>query len=248
MKKLIDILIFCNSNNILGLYKTIDSIFLSTTKNFNVIVKLNDRSSQIKFKSKIKVKYKKEFINVIQLNDNSPEEAINQLLEAVNSKYVQILPAGDIVCPHYYDILTKHLSNNYDFISTPSILMKSKNIGTYQISSDFFSNLNNGRIFGHLSSFVFSKKVIGNNRFPTNLKVSTDIDFLIRISKNVKKTIFENKVCTIAEIPGNSANNFRGTLELFLIFFRNKKKIIAFKILFKNLVSIFLKKIIKIFK
>ena len=111
---MIDILIFCGANNLDELIATIESIVKSDTKYINMLVKLPDLKSQENINKYISENYFKQKIEVLHGCDSGPENAINQLLSYAKSEYIQILPAGDLVCANYYDEVYKKIINNPD--------------------------------------------------------------------------------------------------------------------------------------
>jgi hypothetical protein len=227
---MIDILIFCGANNLDELIATIESIVKSDTKYINMLVKLPDLKSQENIKKYISENYFKQKIEVLRGCDSGPENAINQLISYAKSEYIQILPAGDLVCANYYDEVYKKIINNPDVVFTSSILMNTKNTGVYQKPNNFIFHIHKGIINNHLSAIIFSKKIIGVNKFCETYKIASDIDFLVRVLYNKAVCIEIDDVHTIAAVPGNSSNELTAGLELIHIYGKNRKILIGLKI------------------
>jgi hypothetical protein len=221
--KRINILIFCGSDNMSGLLKTIDSISKSNVDEVKILVKLPTKNSQNIFNNIAKNSYHNLPITILREEDHSPGAAINQLLAASDLEFFQIIPAGDTVSPLFYDELAKILKSDIDFIWTGSIIMNSNTTGIYQNSLNFTSDLLNGLISGHLSSIIIASRIVNELKFSAEYHYADDIDFLLNISGRVQKKIRIDSIFTIAEIPGRSANELIAGLELYKIFTKNNK-------------------------
>lgn len=147
---------------------------------------------------------------IIDNDSNNKFGSLNVALENINSDYFGILHADDIFFSQHSisEIMKNFNESNADIIYGNVIFCNKKNIlnfKRYWKSSKFKKNsLLWGWMPPHTS--MFFKKKYKDIKFNTNLNISSDYDFIIRVFEKNPKCIHINKIITLMRLGGDSTN------------------------------------------
>ena len=194
-----------DKNNIL---KTINSVKKQTFKKFEHIIvdgKSNDGTSEI-----IKKNFKKNKKNqYIIKNDKNLYQAINYGINISKGRYIVLLHSGDLFLnKNTLKTISADIKNN-DAVSSNILFKKKKKIvrfWNYKID-----NLNKFTAFkvAHTSLIIKRKIIKKIKRYNTKYNISSDTDFILRMSliKNLKFS-YINKTFIVMQ-SGGISNSYK---------------------------------------
>jgi glycosyltransferase involved in cell wall biosynthesis len=185
---------------------TIKSVLSQNFINFEYIIV--DGYSKDRTFSKIK-EYKDKKIKVFRYNDRNFYDGLNYGVKRAKGKYIAILNSGDFFLSVniLLEMNKKILQfNKYDFFFSNLIYFNS-NIRVVRIwkESHFNKNLNTAFKIAHPTIFI-KKEVAKKFRYNDSYKVSSDLDFIIRLFKNNIKFKYLNFFTIAMEQGGMSSN------------------------------------------
>jgi len=176
-------IITINKNNAKGLKKTIESVICQTFKDFKYIV--IDGASTDESVNVIN-EYSEHFAYFVSEPDSGIFEAMNKGIKAANGEYCLFLNSGD--CLSSNSILEKAFEYNFfeDVVYGDIFL---ENYSGEKIFSRFDSTLSilnflprsNGNSINHQSSFIKKSLFLKFGFYRTDLKLSSDQAFFIKI-------------------------------------------------------------------
>ena len=219
---------------------TIKSVLSQSYKNFEYII-LDGFSKDQTFK-KIK-DYSHKNIVLYQHKDRSFYEGLNYAIAKSRGSFIGILNSGDV----YYSesILEKMNKNickykNYDFYYSNLLFFNKKMLSTRVWTQTLnYGIVNQAFQIPHPTMFV-SKKVVQNMRYNIEYKISSDLDFIIRMINNKFQGKFLNFFSICMEEGGMSTKSKNIVRKL-------KEDIKIHKKYFNNfLFSFFFNKILKL--
>lgn len=185
---------------------TIRSVLSQNFKNFEYII-IDGFSKDSTFLN-IK-KYKDKKIKIFRNKDNSFYESLNYGVQKSTGKYLAILNSGDFFYSNKILSLMKKKILEFDkyqfFFS--NIVCLNKNNKIKRIWKNFYSNksLEDGFKIPHLTIFI--KRVVAQKfKYDENYKISSDLDFILRLLEQSVKFKYLNFFSIVMEIGGMSSN------------------------------------------
>ncbi len=206
-------------NNLDGINRTIRSINSQQFENFeHIIIDANSTDGTSDFISKN--------INLktihIRESDTGIYDAINKGIKISKGKYIGLLHSGDI---YFADNILKNVSKNlhdFDYVFGNVAYFKKKRIKRLWNYIQF-KKLNPFKI-AHTSLFIKKKIINDLNYYNQDFKISSDTDFLIKLSKKSYKYKKIEDYLIYMETGGVSfsfSNFFKKTKEDLIILFRH---------------------------
>jgi glycosyltransferase len=192
-------------NNVFEIEKTINSLKNQKFQNFeHIIVDGNSKdgtSEIIKRKINSKIKYYKG-------TDSGIYDAINKGIKHSKGNYIGLLHSGDFFASS--DVLTainKVSKNNDIVIGNICYFNKKISILRYWKKSLLKLSLTNSYKIPHTGMFIKKEifKEIGN--YNTKYKISSDTDFILRLSKKNYRLFYVNKNLIFMKSGGISSSN-----------------------------------------
>lgn len=207
-------------NNAFEIEKTINSLQNQKFKDFeHIIIDGNSKdgtSEIIKKKINSKIKYYRGI-------DSGIYDAINKGIKYSNGDYIGLLHAGDFFSSsNVLSTINKVLKNTDILIGNVCYFDKRINILRYWKKFLLKLSLTNSYKIPHTAMFVKKKifKEIGN--YDTKYKISSDTDFILRLSKKNYQIFYMNKNLIFMKSGGISSsykNLFRKVREDLIIYF-----------------------------
>ena len=208
-------------NNVFEIEKTINSLKNQKFKSYeHIIVDANSRdgtSEIIKRKINSKIKHYRE-------KDSGIYDAINKGIKYSKGDYIGLLHAGDFFSSNYVLSLVNKVSKNNDIlIGNVCYFNKRINIVRYWKKCLLKLSLINSYKIPHTGMFIKKKifKEIGN--YNIKYKISSDTDFILRLSKKNYRLFYMNKNLIFMK-NGGISSSYKSLLskvrEDIIIYFR----------------------------
>ncbi len=192
-------------NNKKGIIKTIKSVLDQKFKNFEYIV-IDGNSSDGTF-FQIKKLISNNNFKLIRRHDVSYYESLNYGIKLSNGEYVGVLNSGDTFVNNYVlEKIHRRINKNTKIFYSNLIFKRQKNV--IRFWSHKISKITKFNLFKIPHTTLFIKKNIFRKIGFYNLsyKISSDIDFIIRMSKNFNKIEHLNFNSVYMEYGGLSTN------------------------------------------
>lgn len=238
MKKKFTILTIVKNNKV-GISKTLNSVLNQTFQNFEYIV-IDGNSHDGTFYEIKKMQLKKKF-KLVRRKDLSFYDSLNYGISISNGKFVGILNSGDVLINNrILEQIDKKLSQKTELFYTNVIFKRKNNPVRYWKHK--ISKINKFNVFKipHTTLFLKKKKYFETGLYNIKFKISSDLDFLIRLSKSHHHIQHIDLDSIFMELGGlsTSLKNFKTKFieDFKILFFHYKLKFIFFymlKIYFK---------------
>lgn len=191
-------------NNAIEIEKTLNSLHSQKFKNYEHIIidgNSHDGTSEIiKKKINSKIKYYRE-------PDSGIYDAINKGIDFSRGEYVGLLHAGDFFSSeNILSEINRHIKKYDIFFGNIIFFDKKINILRYWKKSLINLSLYNAYKIPHTGMFVKKRifEEVGN--YNVNYKISSDTDFILRLSKNKYKIFCFDKVILFMKSGGVSSS------------------------------------------
>lgn len=188
-----------------GIIKTIRSVLDQNFKNFEYIV-IDGNSTDGTFFQIKKIISNKNF-KLIRRHDVSYYESLNYGIKLSSGEFVGVLNSGDIFVNKYVlERISRSINKNTRIFYSNLIFKNQKNIVRFW--SHKISEITKFNLFKIPHTTLFIKKSLFRKIGFYNLsfKISSDIDFIIRMSKNFNKIKHLNFNSVCMEYGGLSTN------------------------------------------
>ena len=169
-----------------GITKTIKSVLNQSFKNFEYIIIDGNSSDGTSHEIK-KIKLPKKF-KIITRDDISYYDSLNYGIRISNGKYIGVLNSGDVfINKNTLKKINNNLIKNTDIFYNNLIFRKNRNIVRYW--SHNITKIKKYNLFKIPHSTLFLTKNVYKKvgLYNLNYKISSDLDFIIRLSKNYTK-------------------------------------------------------------
>ena len=207
-----------SSNSIVGIGRTLESLKSQTFKNFEVI--FQDAASSDGTVIKIKQNLDQfENASLVSETDTGIYDGLNKALERVNAEFVCVLHADDVFASDdILEMVALKLKESRFDLAYGDVLFYSKANSSHIVRRWISGNFVKKKLFlgwmpPHTSLFI--KKEIFNNfgYYRTDLKVSADYDFILRILKSdeLEITYFMKPIVKMS-IGGASTSGLRSLI------------------------------------
>lgn len=185
---------------------TIKSVLSQNFNNFEYIIV--DGYSKDRTFSKIK-EYKDKKIKVFRYNDRNFYDGLNYGVKRAKGKYIAILNSGDFFFSNDILITIKKKIlqfDKYDFFFS-NLIYFNNNFKIIRIWKErsFKKSLNDAFMIPHPTIFI-KNKIAKKFKYNVSYKVSSDLDFIIRLCKNNIKFKYLNFFTVAMEQGGMSSN------------------------------------------
>ena len=228
--------------------KTVQSLKNQTFKNFEII--FQDGGSTDNTISLINSKINGfSKATLVSEKDGGIYDGLNRALKKVQGKFVCVLHADDVFfSDHTLEMVASKLNKGNFDLAYGDVLFSSKVNDGKIVRKWIAGGFNKRKLFfgwmpPHTSLFIKNKVLISSNPYRTDLKVSSDYDFILGLltSKNTKVLYLEKPIVKM-EIGGLSTSGINSLLlnfkEDFLVLYNHFGIFSIFPLIFKRLTKI----------
>ena len=168
-------------NDVNGIKRTLESIYSQSFSNYEHIIIDSNSSDGTSELIKKKINQKSSYLRE---NDNGIYDAINKGVKLAKGKYIGLLHSGDIFSSNNILSIVFNNLDGLDFIFGNTAFFKFNQI--YRLwefklpKKNFFNPFK----VAHTTLFIKKRIIKDLNFYNQNYKISSDLDFLIKLSKN----------------------------------------------------------------
>ena len=228
--------------------RTIQSLKNQTFKNFEVIFQDGGSNDDTISLINSKINSFRE-ATLVSEKDGGIYDGLNKALKKTRGKFVCVLHADDVFfSDHTLEIVASKLNQGNVDLAYGDVLFSSKSSNGKIVREWIAGSFRKIKLFfgwmpPHTSLFIKNKVISSNNTYRTDLKVSSDYDFILRIFKSNNIRVLYLKMPIVKmEIGGLSTSGINSLIlnfkEDFLVLYDHFGIFSVFPLIFKRITKI----------